>query len=178
MNAFWSNGYRGTSLADLLDATGLSRGSLYAAFGDKRGIFLLALDRYIDDALARFDRELAPGRSAIDGLRDCLTGYIDRMAGAAGRRGCLVVATAMELASQDAEVEARLGRFFASAQGKLAQAASRAAVEQGVSDAIDPESAARILLSTVEGVRVIAKTGIDRRVWQETIDRLLTRLLT
>lgn len=178
MNAFWSNGYGGTSLADLLDATGLSRGSLYAAFGDKRGIFLLALDRYIDDALARFDRELAPGRDAVKGLRDCLAGYLDRTSGAAGRRGCLVVATAMELAGQDAEVEARLGRFFASAQGKLARAVARAAVEQGVVDAIDPESAARILLSTVEGMRVIAKTGIDHGVWQATIDSLLSRLLT
>ncbi len=45
MNVFWSNGYHGTSLPDLLRATRLSRGSLYAAFGDKRGIFLLALDR-------------------------------------------------------------------------------------------------------------------------------------
>jgi len=58
MDAFWSNGYNGTSLPALLDATKMSRGSLYGAFGDKHGLFLLALDRYIADALARVDVEL------------------------------------------------------------------------------------------------------------------------
>ncbi len=165
-------------LPDLLEATGLSRGSLYAAFGYKRGIFLLVLDRHIEEALARLDAELDPGRKAIDGLRICLSGYVERTTGTAGRRGCLVVATAMELASQDADVEARLGRFFRSAEARLARAMARAAVEEGVADAIEPAGAARMLLSMVEGIRVIAKTGIDRRVWQDTVEALLTRLLT
>ena len=53
MGVFWSRGYRGTALPDLLRATKLSRGSLYAAFGGKHALFLRALDRYIADALAR-----------------------------------------------------------------------------------------------------------------------------
>ena len=107
MNVFWSKGYQGTSLPDLLEATGLSRGSLYAAFGDKHGCFLKALDRYIEGALARFDEELHPDRGAMDGLRICLAGYVSRTTGRAGKRGCLVVATAMEMSSRDAEVEKR-----------------------------------------------------------------------
>jgi TetR/AcrR family transcriptional repressor of nem operon len=58
MGVFWSSGYHGTSLPDLLEATNLSRGSLYAAFGDKHGLFLRALDRYIGEALTRLDTEL------------------------------------------------------------------------------------------------------------------------
>ena len=57
MNVFWSRGYHATALPDLLRATKLSRGSLYAAFGDKHSLFLRALDRYIADALARMDIE-------------------------------------------------------------------------------------------------------------------------
>jgi len=53
MGIFWSRGYHGTSLPDLLEATKLSRGSLYSAFGDKHTLFLRALDRYVDDALTR-----------------------------------------------------------------------------------------------------------------------------
>jgi TetR/AcrR family transcriptional repressor of nem operon len=105
MGVFWSRGYHATALPDLLRATKLSRGSLYAAFGDKHSLFLRALDRYIADALARMDIELDPRKEPVGGLRAYLAGYVDRTTGAKGRRGCLLVATAMELAGQDAEVE-------------------------------------------------------------------------
>ena len=63
MGVFWSRGYHATALPDLLRATRLSRGSLYAAFGDKHSLFLRALDRYIADALTRMDFELDPRKS-------------------------------------------------------------------------------------------------------------------
>src|ERR1700760_2508709 len=81
MGVFWSRGYHATALPDLLRATKLSRGSLYAAFGDKHSLFLLALDRYIADGLTRMDIELAAEREPVDGLRAYLTGYVDRTSG-------------------------------------------------------------------------------------------------
>src|SRR5438045_6393478 len=112
MGVFWSRGYHATALPDLLRATKLSRGSLYAAFGHKHSLFLRALDRYIADALTRMDIELDPRREPVDGLRAYLAGYVDRTSGAHARRGCLLVATAMELAGQDAEAGRRIGSFF------------------------------------------------------------------
>ncbi len=78
MDVFWSRGYHATALPDLLRATKLSRGSLYAAFGDKHSLFLRALDRYIADALTRMDIELDPGRDPVGGLREYLAGYVER----------------------------------------------------------------------------------------------------
>src|SRR5260370_36705571 len=101
MGVFWSSGYCGTSLPDLLEATNLSRGSLYAAFGDKHGLFLRALDRYIDAALARLDTELDPRKNALAGLRARLARYVERASGGAGKRGCVVVAHAMSPAGHD-----------------------------------------------------------------------------
>src|SRR3979490_80934 len=124
MAVFWSRGYHGTALPDLLSATKLSRGSLYAAFGDKHALFLRALDRYIADALARIDVELGPRHAPIDGLRAFLAGYVARASGASGRRGCLLVATAMELAGHDREVEGRIGGFFKAMEAKVAGALS------------------------------------------------------
>jgi len=66
MGVFWSRGYHATALPDLLRATKLSRGSLYAAFGDKHSLFLRALDRYIANALTRLDIELDPRREPAD----------------------------------------------------------------------------------------------------------------
>jgi len=126
MGVFWSRGYHATALPDLLRATKLSRGSLYAAFGDKHSLFLRALDRYVANGLRRMDIELDPHGDPVDGLRACLARYVDLTSGASGRRGCLLVATAMELAGRDAEVDRRIGSFFKAMEARVADAFSRA----------------------------------------------------
>jgi TetR/AcrR family transcriptional repressor of nem operon len=177
MGVFWSRGYHGTALPDLLQATKLSRGSLYAAFGDKHSLFLLALDRYIADAVARMELELAPPRDPVDGLRAYLAGYVDRTSGANGRRGCLLVATAMELAGQDAEVGRRVAGFFKVMETKVAAALSRAKAAGKLDDGVEPSSAARVLVCFVEGLRVVGKTAPARSASQATADALIDRFI-
>jgi TetR/AcrR family transcriptional repressor of nem operon len=177
MGVFWSRGYNATALPDLLRATKLSRGSLYAAFGDKHGLFLCALDRYIADALIRMDVELDPRRSPVVGLRAYLAGYVDRTSGASGRRGCLLVATAMELAGRDAEVDRRIGSFFKAMETKVADALSRAKAAGNLADGVEPAIAARLLVCFVEGLRVVGKTGLARSTSQATADALLDRFI-
>jgi TetR/AcrR family transcriptional regulator, transcriptional repressor for nem operon len=177
MEVFWSRGYHGTALPDLLRATKLSRGSLYAAFGDKHSLFLRALDRYIADAVRRIDIELAPGREPIDGLRAYLAGYVERTSGAKGRRGCLLVATAMELAGQDVEVGRRVAGFFKAMEARVAAALSRAKKAGKLADGVEPSSAARILVCFVEGLRVVGKTAPTRTTSRATADALLDRFI-
>lgn len=173
MDVFWSRGYHGTALPDLLRATRLSRGSLYAAFGDKHALFLRALDRYIADALARMDTELGPRHAPVEGLRALLAGYVDRTSGASGRRGCLLVATAMELAGDDGDVESRVRGFFKAMEIKAAGAFARAKAAGELAAGVEPASAARILVCFVEGLRVVGKTGPTRATSQATADALL-----
>lgn len=177
MNVFWSRGYHGTALPDLLHATRLSRGSLYAAFGDKHSLFLRALDRYIADAVARMDVELGPSRDPVEGLRAYLAGYVDRTSGANGRRGCLLVATAMELAGQDADVDRRVAAFFKAMEARVAEALSRAKAAGRLADGVAPPSGARILVCFVEGLRVVGKTAPPRTTSQATAEALLGRLI-
>jgi TetR/AcrR family transcriptional regulator, transcriptional repressor for nem operon len=177
MDVFWSRGYHATALPDLLHATKLSRGSLYAAFGDKHSLFLRALDHYIADALTRMDIELDSGKEPVDGLRAYLAGYVERTSGANGRRGCLLVATAMELAGRDAEVDRRIHGFFKAMGARLADALSRAKATDKLADGVEPSSAARILVCFVEGLRVVGKTAPTRTVSQATVDALLDRFI-
>lgn len=177
MDVFWSRGYHATALPDLLRATKLSRGSLYAAFGDKHSLFLRALDRYIADAQTRMDVELAPRGEPVAGLRAYLAGYVERASGADGRRGCLLVATAMQLAGQDAEVGRRVAGFFKTMEARLADALSRAEAAGRLADGVEPASAARILVCFVWGLRVVAKTAQTRITWQATADALLDRFI-
>ena len=177
MGVFWSRGYHATALPDLLRATRLSRGSLYAAFGDKHSLFLRALDRYVADALARMDVELDPRGEPLDGLRAYLAGYVDRTSGANGRRGCLLVATAMELAGRDADVDRRIASFFKAMESRVADALSRAKAKGKLADGVEPASAARILVCFVEGLRVVGKTAPARIASQATADALLDRFI-
>lgn len=177
MHVFWSMGYQGTSLPDLLEATNLSRGSLYAAFGDKHGVFLLALDRYIDQSIARLGAELSAARDPVEGLRTCVAGYVDRTVGVAGQRGCLVVATAMELAAHDVEAQRRIRRFFDKMETLLVATLSRAREQGALVEGVEPETVARLLLCFLEGVRVVGKVAPKRAtshaVAQAIIDRFM-----
>jgi TetR/AcrR family transcriptional repressor of nem operon len=175
MGVFWSSGYHATSLPELLEATNLSRGSLYAAFGDKHGLFLRALDRYIADSLTRLDAELDPRKDALEGLRACLARYVERTSGVAGKRGCLVVATAMELASHDTEVEQRIRRFFKAMEARLTAALARAKSEGRLADGVEPATVARLLLCLLEGMRVVSKTSSDRSASQAVVQTLIDR---
>ena len=170
MNVFWSRGYHATALPDLLRATKLSRGSLYAAFGDKHSLFLRALDRYIADALTRMDAEFDPRREPVAGLRAYLAGYVERNSGANGRRGCLLVATTMELAGRDADVDRRIAGFFRDMEARGADALSRAKMAGKLADGVEPSSAARILVCFVEGLRVVGKTAPTRIISQATVE--------
>ncbi len=175
MGVFWSSGYYATSLPDLLEATNLSRGSLYAAFGDKHGLFLHALDRYIAESLTRLDVELDPQKDALAGVRACLARYVERTSGAAGKRGCLVVATAMELAGHDTEVEQRIRRFFKAMETRLTAALVRAKSGGRLADGVEPATAARLILCLLEGMRVVSKTSSDRSASQAVVQTLIDR---
>jgi len=102
MLAFWTQGYQGTSIADLVLATGLNRGSLYAGFGNKRDLFLRALKHYDQSYrvgfLMKLREDRAP-REAILATFDAIARGNDTMPG-----GCLMVNSAMELAPHDDEI--------------------------------------------------------------------------
>jgi len=131
MRAFWEHGYQGTSMADLVKATGLNRGSIYAAFKDKRSLYIDALEHY--DAVHNVAflnklRELADPKAAIMASFLAIETGNDGLPG-----GCLAVNSTLEMAPHDPEiaevVEANMRRveaFFldclhrAEAQGNLA----------------------------------------------------------
>lgn len=177
MQTFWTKGYQGTSLPDLMGATKLSRGSLYAAFGDKHGLFLLALDLYISQALERLDEELASGRNTLEGLKECMDGYVARTDGAAGQRGCLVVATAMELAAWDQETSQRIALFFGAMEARLIKALTRAQEEGSLAKNVDPIATAHMLVCFLEGLRVVRKIEVEPQKARAAVQMLISCLV-
>lgn len=173
---FRVRGYHGTSVQDLTEGTGLARGSLYKAFHDKRGLFLAALDQAIAGALQRIGDNLAQPGSAKAAIRDTLMGYAQRAASHEGRRGCIMTAAAIEMVPEDAEVGAVIARMFRRMEDLFAAAVIRGQAAGEIPRAYDERAIARHLLCTVQGLRVLGKTGPSPQEMAQIIDQTV-RLL-
>ena len=106
---FWERGYAATSVDDLTAATGLGKGSLYGAFGDKHSLYLRVLDDYIASSLDRVRAGLRdPKIGAHERLARHIRGQVKAIASDTSRRGCLMAKSAAELGGTDDAVEARV----------------------------------------------------------------------
>ncbi|MFO1117687.1 MAG: TetR/AcrR family transcriptional regulator [Beijerinckiaceae bacterium] len=157
IGVFWRNGYAGTSLRDLTQATGLSAAALYHRFNDKDGLFVEALRHYADEGLVERLTRLSVVADPLGAIRDFLDELIVMSLGDPHHRGCLLVNTAVDGAtiSDDARelVRARLGeveRFFTE---RLEDAVDKGAIDP----AADVAANATALLGTVFAIRVMAR---------------------
>lgn len=120
MRAFWRRGYEATSLADLMAAMRLQKGSIYKAFGDKHALFLSALQRYLDQMYDAQRAALAEPTSPRQALQAWLESLIDA-APAEGDRchGCFALNTLVELGPHDDQARAILEAHFERIRGLL-----------------------------------------------------------
>jgi TetR/AcrR family transcriptional repressor of nem operon len=176
MQLFWRQGYEATSVDDLVQAMGVNRASLYATFGDKRSLFLKALDRYIESVLGPRLAALDAAASPLEGLRALLAELAAFGAGDPQRRGCLVVNTACELAGRDTEVAARLRAQAEALEATLARLVARAQDDGELAPAHDPQAVATCLAALIDGLRVRSKLGVERASLDRMADTALALL--
>lgn len=169
---FWSLGYQRASLPELESATGLKRGSLYALFADKRGLFMEALGLYGDDALTAMDRMMPEDAQRAD-IAAWMTYHAERAYGRAGQRGCFLVETAVEMGPHDAEIADQAKKIFDAMLGRLERALTVAADL----DVADPAGCARMLLAGLEGLRVLGKCGQSEAQVTSVVSSLIELLL-
>jgi AcrR family transcriptional regulator len=121
-DAFWEQGFQGASLDDLATATGMNRPSLYAAFGDKKAMYLEALRRLRSQVNAGLDAVLGAGFVPRDALLQFyLRALPVYLSGERGPRGCLAICTASVEAANDEDVRDVLAGLLDDIDGKLAQ---------------------------------------------------------
>lgn len=175
MTTFWEHGYEGASLSDLTAATGVGRQSLYLAFGDKRTLYLAALDRYRELFQAPLLDALAAEGDVRAVLRAAMVSLVDGSC-ADPAWGCLLVNAATERAAQDEEVRRRVATAFQALEDALVEALDAAADAGTLTASRDHRSLARLLCTTVQGLRVVAAADPDPRALHDTIDTVLSVL--
>lgn len=169
MRLFWARGYESTSITDLIEATGINRGSLYAGFGDKRGLFLESLRRYDMRQREQFLARLArtnPPREAILAAFAAAARSADDTPG-----GCLLVNTAMELAPHDPEIRELVDTAFASVREFFERMIRQAQAQGTIGTSHDAHATAQALLGLFLGLRVLNRA----QTTSETRDAVASR---
>ena len=174
MRRFWADGFAATSVRDLGEAMGLGQASVYNAFGDKRTLFTQCLDRYLDAnmraRIVRLEKSLPP-RQAIETF---LTEIVERSLET--RLGCMLANAALEVAPHDPEI----AEVVAQRMGELAAFFRRCVIavqrDGDISPDVDPGDTAHLLLTTVMGLRVLARGFPNRPVLEGAARQALSVL--
>ncbi len=158
MEAFWAHGYEATSIQDLVAATGVNRGSLYAAFPDKRALFIRALEHYDRqhrrDFLAAIARDHPPREAILAVFREVVRASRDGQ----NRKGCLLVNTALEVSPHDPEIE-KIVKASLEAVEAFFRAMIKAGQKEGtIGSEISAKETAQLLFGLFLGLRVITRS--------------------
>jgi TetR/AcrR family transcriptional repressor of nem operon len=175
METFWTKGYAGTSPADLAEATGVGKGSLYHAFGSKRELFGTALELYGRAGSAMTEDFLNEPGTAKERIRAYLVLLIETDLSLPAPRGCLAANTALELGGKDAEATESVRRMTNETIRLFAERLRRGQRDGDVAKEIDAEAQAHFLMNTVVGLRVMTQTH-DGAVLHRIIDTALAGL--
>jgi AcrR family transcriptional regulator len=162
--SFWKNGYAGTSLDELAAATGMNRPSLYAAFGDKRALYLKTLERYRQQSRTLALRLLADDPPLRVFLRRFYQAALDiYQAGDEAAHGCYMISTAGTQATVDPGVRTFVADSVRSTDAFLSDVIAKARDRGEVDASADPVALGQLATATLHTLAVRARAGISRR---------------
>ena len=169
-------GFHGTTINDIADAMGLTVGSIYKAFKDKRGVFLAALEREASLRDTRLRNELREARTGRDKVHAALLFYVGLSHGAVGIQGCLTIGTAVEMTTSDPEFARKVAAVFARREAHLVELLKLGQGDGSIPTHIDREGTARMMLCLLQGLRVVGKTGRTRKELLKVADTAMKTL--
>lgn len=175
MSTFWQRGYEATSMADLLDATGLSKSSLYAAFGGKHDVFLSSYDLYRDRQADRL-RSILDQSPAPHGIRDFFEQIISGGSDELQRFGCMSTNQAAERGAQDESVRTRVAFDYQLLEDAFTDHLRTGQDNGTVPDTVDAQSAASALVTAFSGFQLTVRADMDRNRLRRALDYLLAPL--
>lgn len=176
MRVFWQRGYSQTTVTDLVAATGLQPGSLYAAFGNKKGVFMEVLEAYNRSFLERIRCMRQDGRPAFAGIRTMLEEIVEDTVSGRNRQGCLAVNALLELVEHEPDVALRLDAHNEQVRQAFAELIAQAQAEGDVPAGKRPDALAAFLVNNLWGMRVMCRGAADRASLAAVVEGILDAL--
>lgn len=170
IDCFWRSGLNATSVRDLAGHMGINGPSLYNAFGDKRALFAQALDRYVETRVRVRLAALEAIPSADAALHAFFADQVERAVADPGDCGCLVVNAALALGPDDQDLRPAISGYLSEIEGffeRLLRRISDSAKPEAA--ALAPETGARLLMSTLITLRVLARLQPERATLEAAV---------
>jgi AcrR family transcriptional regulator len=169
LRVFWSKGYEGTSLSDLTEAMGITRPSLYAAFGNKEALFRKALDLYQREKLEYVGRALAQP-TAREVAEVLLRGAVNNVTSPEEPHGCLGVITANACGEEAQSVREEVLKRGQVIREALIERLERAKAEGDLPSNVDTGGLTSLLFAMLQGISVQAGGGATREQLNALVD--------
>lgn len=176
MYVFWSKGYEAASLADILTATGLSKSSLYATFGDKRSLFLAAFEAFRKERLGRLQQILNDGRPARRSVERFLREVVAHAADPDNRCGSMTANEAVELAPHDVDVQKLVAEDFQAIEDAFTRAIECGRADGSIASREEPRKLARFLVVGLGGLEVMARAKAERGRMDDAVTVMMAAL--
>jgi TetR/AcrR family transcriptional repressor of nem operon len=177
MNCFWAQGFGQTSVRDLAERMGITGASLYNAFGDKRSLYRQAFVHYlaqsVRERIARLEK--MPPATAV---RAFFEEVIERSVDDEQHRGCLLVNAALELAPYDPEFQDLVAEELIFIEAFFRRCIETGQKDGSIADAYPADELAKLLLSVLLGIRVLARARPQRDVVEGAARAVLALLGT
>jgi TetR/AcrR family transcriptional regulator, transcriptional repressor for nem operon len=158
MRCFWARGYEATSIRELADQMGITGASLYNAFGDKRTLYRRALEHYLEQSVRERVGRLESSLPPLATIRAFFDEIIRRSVTDRERRGCMLVNSALEMAPHDPELGKAVANELAFIEGFFRRCVEAGQKDGTISRGQSPEQLARMLLTVLLGIRVLARS--------------------
>ncbi len=177
MQVFWEKGYEPSSLADLIKATGINRGSFYNAFGGKQQLFLRALEKYEQENRRNVLAELEALNNPIEAIEGLFQGIIEEAQTDDARKGCFLINTALDIAHHETDVADLVEKGIRETEAFFRRCIEVGQARSEIPAGIEPEETAKALMSLLVAIRVLGR-GIYSENELVSIAKQATRLIS
>lgn len=162
MLAFWEHGYETTSMSLLSKRMNMNAPSIYAAFGDKKDLFLKALDKYVGN-LSDLKTFIDQSPSSFEAAHHLLHMSAERFTGKNTPHGCMLASATASGSAESADVQAIAGKMRSKIEGFLKERIQHDQDNKILPKSASPEGLAGLTLSTIQGMSVLARDGASRK---------------
>lgn len=175
MLVFWQRGYRGTSVDDLTTALGINRPSLYAAFGDKESLFLQVIDYYRLNLIVPAAVRLLGSHHLRDGLENFFDALTLVVSGEKNPPGCMIACLLSEECCESEAIREKLSSLIETSDRSFTKLFEQH--REQLVGTLTAQAAAKLLLSTVHGIAIRARSGASKQTLLEIGEAFLNTII-
>ena len=173
MLVFWRYGYETSSIVDLTIAMGITAPSLYAAFGDKKRLFLEAMRRYAGDP-AKMEDAISNSPSAREAAHELMLAAARTYTGKATPKGCLLASATAGGSAASADVQEAVADVRRSIASALQKRIVRDIADGTLPAVTNANALAGLVMAVNQGMSVLARDGASRAHLLAVVDAALT----